>query len=742
MKPMRSTRSFVSALLLGVLFALLLAGLLTALLGAPVTSIASAPARVQNAWQQMQPPRPPAAPSPEDALRDAWEQAQAAGSYRFTADSEQTLIPRPVPGMIGQTDQRVDARISGEVTLPDFARITLRFEGAGLDEQPLELIQDGIESYVVRDGEKVAVDNPTGLSSTTADYLGYLAAAENVQRIAEVDDAAHFTRYSYDINGQRFAEHVRDQMQAGGQIPAGMSLEPSPLLSDMSGQGELWVDEDGMPVRQIVDLDMPGVTDAYDARVHLVVDFDFSQAVAAGAGAAQGSGAGASGLLSPLSGVQSPLSKSAIPKIAIFFVSLLLAVALIGYRQHRRVYAAVAIAITVIMVASPLLQAGNILRFNARIAHASSPVSVVSEQLSTGDTQLSVNSETPPKADSASLPTLANTSLTIGNQPLAINNAASTPDLYCGKGSTDEDADNDGLSDAAENCLGTDPEYEDSDRDLITDTVEIDGFDYGGKHWVSDPFLVDSNADGLSDFAEWPEPIGVAPKLDGVDDWDPDGDGVPNLWDADNDGDGVPDSLDLSPFARASYSDTFSLNIQGGGFDGYMYIEFQLQPENMDHLRYSVTALDWPHDEKGQIQDLDDSLEDIRLTPVIEIKTNQAPDRDLMRNQGVTVFEDGDDYILYITPMMVNDGGRIVAFSSIMAYRPDQLDDLRWEDMALIWMVMANMDQQVGDKIKTTSTPLNPYTEESFRISGLQIEKSRQYESAIVGTPSSADEDR
>jgi len=644
--------------------------------------------------------------------------------------------------MIGQTDQRVDARISGEVTLPDFARITLRFEGAGLDEQPLELIQDGIESYVVRDGEKVAVDNPTGLSSTTADYLGYLAAAENVQRIAEVDDAAHFTRYSYDINGQRFAEHVRDQMQAGGQIPAGMSLEPSPLLAAMSGQGELWVDEDGMPVRQIVDLDMPGVTDAYDARVHLVVDFDFSQAVAAGAGAAQGSGAGASGLLSPLSGVQSPLSKSAIPKIAIFFVSLLLAVALIGYRQHRRVYAAVAIAITVIMVASPLLQAGNILRFNARIAHASSPVSVVSEQLSTGDTQLSVNSETPPKADSASLPTLANTSLTIGNQPLAINNAASTPDLYCGKGSTDEDADNDGLSDAAENCLGTDPEYEDSDRDLITDTVEIDGFDYGGKHWVSDPFLVDSNADGLSDFAEWPEPIGVAPKLDGVDDWDPDGDGVPNLWDADNDGDGVPDNLDLSPFARASYSDTFSLNIQGGGFDGYMYIEFQLQPENMDHLRYSVTALDWPHDEKGQIQDLDDSLEDIRLTPVIEIKTNQAPDRDLMRNQGVTVFEDGDDYILYITPMMVNDGGRIVAFSSIMAYRPDQLDDLRWEDMALIWMVMANMDQQVGDKIKTTSTPLNPYTEESFRISGLQIEKSRQYESAIVGTPSSADEDR
>jgi len=95
---------------------------------------------------------------------------------------------------------------------------------------------------------------------------------------------------------------------------------------------------------------------------------------------------------------------------------------------------------------------------------------------------------------------------------------------------------------------------------VITDTVEIDGFDYAGRHWVSDPFKPDSNADGLTDVAEWPEPVGAAPDLDVADDRDPDADGVPNLWDEDNDGDGVPDNLDLSPFARTSYSGTFSLD--------------------------------------------------------------------------------------------------------------------------------------------------------------------------------------
>jgi hypothetical protein len=117
-----------------------------------------------------------------NGLQAAWKRAQDVGAYDFTADIEQTLIPRPLPSMIGQTDERVDLRIEGDVTLPDHARLQLRFEGAGLNVPPLEVVQDETETYLLKDGEKIPVQNPAGLSSPTGDYLGYLAAAENVRR--------------------------------------------------------------------------------------------------------------------------------------------------------------------------------------------------------------------------------------------------------------------------------------------------------------------------------------------------------------------------------------------------------------------------------------------------------------------------------------------------------------------------------------------------------------------------------
>ena len=116
-----------------------------------------------------------------DPLQDAWERAREASSYKFTTDVEQNLIPRPIPEMIGQTDERVDMRIEGQVTLPDQVRMEIRFEGGGLDVPPLALVRDGPETYLLKEGERVPVENPVGLASPTSDYLSYLAAAENVR---------------------------------------------------------------------------------------------------------------------------------------------------------------------------------------------------------------------------------------------------------------------------------------------------------------------------------------------------------------------------------------------------------------------------------------------------------------------------------------------------------------------------------------------------------------------------------
>jgi hypothetical protein len=153
--------------------------------------------------------------------------------------------------------------------------------------------------------------------------------------------------------------------------------------------------------------------------------------------------------------------------------------------------------------------------------------------------------------------------------PFGAQALAAPPPRGCYPG--DKDSDGDKLCDQYEVLLGTDDTDPDTDRDLITDTLEIEGFVYADRQWYTNPFLGDSNQDGLGDYVEWPEPIGEAPAgacapeqavhqgnqwvcpNGGFPRWDRDGDGTPDPWDDDNDNDGVVDSLDLSPWSYTSH---------------------------------------------------------------------------------------------------------------------------------------------------------------------------------------------
>ena len=67
------------------------------------------------------------------------------------------------------------------------------------------------------------------------------------------------------------------------------------------------------------------------------------------------------------------------------------------------------------------------------------------------------------------------------------------------------DMDVDGLTDGQEvNYLGTSPMHADTDGDMITDTLEVEGFVYPetGPHWHLDPRSPDTNGDGWSDGLE------------------------------------------------------------------------------------------------------------------------------------------------------------------------------------------------------------------------------------------------
>ena len=126
------------------------------------------------------------------------------------------------------------------------------------------------------------------------------------------------------------------------------------------------------------------------------------------------------------------------------------------------------------------------------------------------------------------------------------------------------DSDNDGLNNAVEANLGTNPNDADSDDDGLNDGAEVnssgtdplrfdtdsDGLDDGDELGAgTDPLVDDSDGDGLLDGDE--VAIGTDPLLadsdgDSLDDGDEVGAGTDPLL-ADSDGDGVDDDQDLFP---------------------------------------------------------------------------------------------------------------------------------------------------------------------------------------------------
>ena len=208
------------------------------------------------------------------------------------------------------------------------------------------------------------------------------------------------------------------------------------------------------------------------------------------------------------------------------------------------------------------------------------------------------------------------------------------------------DSDEDGLTNLEEGLLGTDPYNGDSDFDDLDDKYEVDN--------DLDPLDPDLNDDGLADYLEI--------TVEGVSDIhrDTDGDGTENIYDSDNDNDGVNDGLDLSPFSRTGVRDVFTFHIKTSGKP--TYIDVALRPENTDHLTLPDKAWDWPFDDRGQMQDIDGTEEDLKCVPVLELKLDQIDD--LISDEDAEaygIFMSGG--YAYVPLSQVKDGGETVALS-------------------------------------------------------------------------------
>ena len=597
-----------------------------------------------------------------NAIQAAWRLAREAGPYGFSADVTQETAPLALPSNAGRSSSAQRYYLEGTAE-PTARRMELALWSRGGSvlnaEDRVEMRVDG-DRVTARQGDGAWEEAPdvTGWLAPQGDLMAFLAATKNALDLGEeTRNGVAIHRYAFDLDGPRFAEYVRAEMERalreGGELPPGVSLEVPQAYQGMSGDGELWLDAAGLPLRQIVHVGF-APQDDYRLRADLTITFDFSRGGTLAS--ASSASAGAPDMAAPVGAAAGDRAAAAMPRLLsiVMVVAVAAAAALLGMRgaRSRRAHATLAVLLILAMVATPLLQADRVVAYSQGLnARQQSQLKDTERERAAHEAQESLaTSAWDPHRDplvGSAARDLSETATV--SETLSAPQATDGPILYrlrhaAPLANPDGDSDGDGLTDAEERALGTIsdtadydlngvPDGRDSDGDGLSDAIEVGGFAHGGKTWYLDPLAADTNGDGLPDLLEWGP--GDTPL-------DTDGDGIPDLFDLDNDNDGVPDRLDLSPLSASAHLEggvdvegrpTSSATLSGHTFRGkyanspefydygphpliitmanvppgaVTYLDLQLRPKDASHLWYAYNVLDWPSgDNKGQVQDID-----------------------------------------------------------------------------------------------------------------------------------------
>ncbi|NJM05064.1 hypothetical protein HC891_00770 [Candidatus Gracilibacteria bacterium] len=639
-----------------------------------------------------------------NAATNAWEAARQRSSYRFSADVTQLTVPLSTIGNAGRSSRTDRIYLDGRADLR-VDRLDMRLWSHGgstaQTETGLQLqVADGVTRARQGAGPWQEIGDVTGSLAPQGDMLAYLSAVRDLRELGrEARAGITFTRYAFTLDGPALASYLRDRLEddlrASGELPPGMRLQAADHFAKAEGEGEIWIDAQGLPLRQILDLRFPPQG---EERVGARIVVDFSD-------------------YGPASSF--PIDLSVLGQL---FATGLIGAGLLIFlpRAYRARRFATALALTLILtlVAGPLLNSLRIRSFLDTQAAQAAERESQQQESDMLQTLRALSSGAPfdPHTDPLAAPAACPAPLPHGQQVVlrAVDDGT--------------DSDGDGLSDFVEERIGTSsdsadedadgiPDGRDSDGDRISDKIEIDGFTLGGQLWRGDPLAQDSNDDGIADTIEWLTDNDANSLPD-----DSDGDGTPDVFDTDNDNDGVPDKFDISPQQAARPGDAVSLfgettplelQLRDLAADRLTFVDLQLRPSTEDRLWFAQSVLDWPSDLTGQIQDGDggtyamvaqnegrvpeaaDYNGDLRLIPMLEVRVAASaalPTQAQLTPYNIVInpIENGER-VLYVPLNIVSDQdtGARVAFNGRLPVVADNNNPAR---IRLVWAVQMLAD--------------------------------------------------
>lgn len=183
-----------------------------------------------------------------NAIRAAWRLARDAGPYGFVADVSQETAPLALPSNAGRASSAQRYYLEG-IAEPTARRMQLAlFSGGGSvlnADDGIEMCIEG-DRVMARQGGGAWEEAPdvTGWLAPQGDLMAFLAATKNALDLGEAThNGVAIHRYAFDLDGPRFAEYVRVEMERalreGGELPPGVSLQALRAYEGMTGDGEL-----------------------------------------------------------------------------------------------------------------------------------------------------------------------------------------------------------------------------------------------------------------------------------------------------------------------------------------------------------------------------------------------------------------------------------------------------------------------------------------------------------------------